>query len=236
MCITKPGRCFSVLAALTFLSLPALAEPRSPRLNRVHRLYYGDLVPKGTAFSAGSSRYALKFKQQDRRGDWQEQWSSPRYAETESRAPFRLQGTILAHDGRSCSSVLTDGRRVTPHKAVQVKIEGRVPRKGSKKRTTDLPWITVLPLHTDLPAIRRLAHRKGWGDFQLDIGAVNLRYSKDGGKTWKQRTQSRPGDIELQDVSPHDRILYEAKVPLRASSQGGRRFEGKEVVVFSGAL
>jgi hypothetical protein len=239
------GHCLSLLVAITFCGHPALARTQAPRLpQRAHRLYYRDLVPKNVAFSEGTSHYSLTFKRQHR-GKWEKQWSSRRYAEIDSRDPFRLEGTILAHDGRGRTSVLTDGRRVTPYRPIPVKVEGRVPRKGSKKRATDLPWVTSLRLDTDIPAIRRLAQSKGWvknqrswseGDFQLDIGTVKLRYSTDGGRTWRQHTQRRAGDLVLHDVGPHDPIRYEATVPVRARSLGGRRFEGEETMVFRGTL
>jgi len=52
----------------------------------------------------------------------------------------------------------------------------------------------------------------------------------------QRRGHYRPGDIVLDDVSPRDRIRYEATVPVRANSQGGRRFEGQELMVFKGEL
>jgi hypothetical protein len=64
---------------------------------------------------------------------------------------------------------------------------------------------------------------------------VKVQYSTDGGKTWKKHTQHR-GDVELHDVSPRDRLRYRAIVPLRAYSQGGRRFEGEQRMVFAGEL
>lgn len=213
----------------------ATAQAKPPQLQRLHRLHYADLVPKGVKVDPSTSRFALRFSQQ-RRGTFQQLWTSPRSIETTRKAPFRLRGAIHAHDGRSRTTIRTSGQRVSHFETIAVDLQGRIPRRGTKKRETDLPWITALRLDTDDRAVRDLVRRKGWRDHDLRLGPIALRYSVDGGKTWKRATSPRGGEIELPDVGPRQRLRYRATVPVRAYSLGGRSFVGHEQLVLKGEL